>query len=275
MLYTRGVAHATPFSHRDCTLAPSLFLLPQRNQEVAEEKAREEFKKVTQNLHHLLSTQSTPGVYNPPYAMDQVPTVFGVPVEEHLKRGVKDFIKTNGLHRVKPAPYAAPSRLSVQASSEYGVVERTSRDERRYRKMRHLSAQPFVAGGKPRAPLPEPGIASGTQFQEAWRAAQSMREKEHSTAMKAARVSHKPFHVSVTRGRLFEEYERSAAAQGRGPGGDADAAGAGATGGAGAGAGALSSRSATGGGSRRSKKKKKGFVDSMRSLTLASEHTNI
>jgi len=80
----------------------------------AEEAARDEFKKVTQNLHHLLSTKSTPGVYNPPYAQDMVPTAFDVPIEEHLREGVKEVFRTTGLRRVKPAPYTEASRLSVQ-----------------------------------------------------------------------------------------------------------------------------------------------------------------
>ena len=34
----------------------------------AEEAARKEFTTVTQNFHHLVSTRSIPGVFNPPYA---------------------------------------------------------------------------------------------------------------------------------------------------------------------------------------------------------------
>jgi len=35
-------------------------------------------------LHHLISTQTTPGVYNPPYS-ESVPTAFNVPIEQHLR----------------------------------------------------------------------------------------------------------------------------------------------------------------------------------------------
>ena len=89
-------------------------------QERAEAAARDEFKKVTQNLHHLLSTASTPGVYNPPYAQGMVPTAFNVPIEEHLRDGVKELFATQGLKRVKATTYAAESRLSVQVGRGCG-----------------------------------------------------------------------------------------------------------------------------------------------------------
>lgn len=216
----------------------------EKEQDRAEEQAREEFKKVTQNLHHLLSTASTPGVYNPPYVPeDMIPTAFDVPVEEHLRRGVKDFLKTNGLRRVKPSTYAARSRLSVQASSKYGVIEEEKRSTRHYSKLRHLSAEPFVAGSKPK-PRPVPGgISLGVEYEEPWRLSRSVRELEHHPSQKAKRVDQKPFHTSVINNRLFEEYER--------------------------------------GKSRRSKKSRRGRQartgglndGTMRSMTLASEHT--
>ena len=117
-------------------------------QDRAEAAARDEFKKVTQNLHHLLSTASTPGVYNPPYAQGMVPTAFNVPIEDHLRDGVKDLLRTQGLKRVRATTYTAQSRLSVQASSKYGVVEEHAKTEKRYSRLRHLSARPFVAGAK-------------------------------------------------------------------------------------------------------------------------------
>jgi hypothetical protein len=40
-----------------------------------------EFKKVTSNLHHLISTRSMPGIYNSPYVADNPPTAMGIPGE--------------------------------------------------------------------------------------------------------------------------------------------------------------------------------------------------
>jgi hypothetical protein len=49
--------------------------LERQRREEEDKKAaenHEEFKKVTQNLHHLVSTTATPGIYKSPYMQDQV-----------------------------------------------------------------------------------------------------------------------------------------------------------------------------------------------------------
>ena len=46
--------------------------------------ARSEFNQLAKNLHHLSSTLTIPGVYNPPYARIK-PTAFDVDIETHLK----------------------------------------------------------------------------------------------------------------------------------------------------------------------------------------------
>jgi len=51
----------------------------------AEVKTRQEFKNLTSHLHHLVSTATIPGVYNPPYS-EAVPSAFGIPVETHLRQ---------------------------------------------------------------------------------------------------------------------------------------------------------------------------------------------
>jgi hypothetical protein len=50
-----------------------------------EARQRKEFKALTSHLHHLVSTSTIPGVYNPPYS-DVVPSAFGIPVEVHLRQ---------------------------------------------------------------------------------------------------------------------------------------------------------------------------------------------
>ncbi|CAJ1354795.1 unnamed protein product [Effrenium voratum] len=52
---------------------------------VSEElKVREEFQHLAGDLHHLMSTRTIPGVYNPPYS-DLLPRAFEKPIEEHLR----------------------------------------------------------------------------------------------------------------------------------------------------------------------------------------------
>jgi hypothetical protein len=56
-----------------------------KQQRENETRMRKEFRALTSHLHHLVSTHTIPGVYNPPYS-DVVPSAFGVPVEIHLRQ---------------------------------------------------------------------------------------------------------------------------------------------------------------------------------------------
>ena len=53
--------------------------------------ARSEFNQLAKNLHHLSSTLTIPGVYNPPYARIK-PTAFDVDIETHLKSTFHVFL---------------------------------------------------------------------------------------------------------------------------------------------------------------------------------------
>ena len=50
--------------------------------------ARAEMNELSKNLHHLCSTSTIPGVYNPPFVLEK-PKAFGVDVESHLKTSFK------------------------------------------------------------------------------------------------------------------------------------------------------------------------------------------
>lgn len=49
-----------------------------------EQRVKEEFDHLAGDLHHLMSTKTIPGVYNPPYS-DLLPRAFEKPIEEHLR----------------------------------------------------------------------------------------------------------------------------------------------------------------------------------------------
>lgn len=53
--------------------------------------AKAELNELTKNLHHLCSTTTIPGVYNPPYIADK-PKAFGQEVETHLRTSFKVYI---------------------------------------------------------------------------------------------------------------------------------------------------------------------------------------
>lgn len=61
----------------------------QRQEEIRQEEcARTEFGELASNLHHLSSTKTIPGVYNPPYSQLK-PQAFNVDIETHLKSTFK------------------------------------------------------------------------------------------------------------------------------------------------------------------------------------------
>lgn len=147
-------------------------------QEEQERKLREmqdEFKKVAQKLHHLLSTKSRPGVYNPPFALDGPPTAFGVPVEEHLRNYTTEVLRQDGLRL--PREQRRRVRKSVQATSEYDVCRDAERAESRRSRTMRISERNFLAGGKGlmSKQRPESSVSNGTEFIDAWRIKTTMR----------------------------------------------------------------------------------------------------
>jgi len=53
-----------------------------------ERQMRLEFDNLAGDLHHLVSTKTTPGVYNPPYN-DSLPRAFDKPIEQHLRENLR------------------------------------------------------------------------------------------------------------------------------------------------------------------------------------------
>jgi hypothetical protein len=283
-----------------------------------EHKAREEFVRATQGLHHLVSTQAQPGVFNPRYALSdaEIPSAFGVPFEDHLRSASKTFLRSRGLssqrwpkpptkaeltakkalvelggpsalrvlekevgelertgklRRPRPsskagasgdlrerataedaahlhqsgihgfeATYAALSRQnraavpsesggaekdlpgavhgdrrSLQASAPFNVEIEAQRMDSRHSRVRAVSPNPFVSGGKVPPPRPPQGVLSSAPFEEAWKAARSVRELDNTAESKMLRVSQQPFVAAGGRHSSFEEVERKSATPSR------------------------------------------------------------
>eukprot|EP00163_Fabomonas_tropica_P029890 TRINITY_DN657_c0_g2_i3.p1 TRINITY_DN657_c0_g2~~TRINITY_DN657_c0_g2_i3.p1 ORF type:complete len:327 (+),score=35.81 TRINITY_DN657_c0_g2_i3:285-1265(+) len=93
-----------------------------------------EFKGLTKNLHHLLSTKCVPGVYNNPYTGPA--TAFNRPVEEHLRETTQEMIRTGELSlttKSRMAQYqdqkqgsGATSRLSARSNRSQGPFKVSS-----------------------------------------------------------------------------------------------------------------------------------------------------
>jgi len=154
-----------------------------------EAKAREDFARTAQGLHHLVSTRSQRGVWNPPYAErpEDVPSAFGIPLETHLRVGNLRYLRQSGTANLHPASTAlgaalpsrvigqtgvpvhtsvtalgerhavivpsyvqADSRRSLQDSAPYDAVLQAQREEARFKKLSNLDQKPFLAGTKAR-----------------------------------------------------------------------------------------------------------------------------
>lgn len=185
--------------------------LEQQRREEEEKKAaenHEEFKKVTQNLHHLVSTTAVPGIYKSPYMQSQIPTAFGIPIEEHLCRGVKDILCTKKLKQstIKTAVYAKPveDRRSVQATSHYDIPHNASQVETKYSKMQQLDAKSFLGGGQARdLNSYTVSVDQGTAYLDKWKNPYSQRGIPSSAADMDPRTTtlgkypKLPFYVAV------------------------------------------------------------------------------
>lgn len=123
------------------------------------QQREKEFKELTENLHHLVSTKQIRGVYNPYASLLEVPTVKDVPVEDYLRGAVKDLLRTRGVTKkgltrdlngtLKVPMKGMKHRLSLQASVPYDVLEK----ERIRQRIRHEiltrdKEGAFFAGGK-------------------------------------------------------------------------------------------------------------------------------
>ena len=175
-------------------------------------KAQAEFDRVTQNLHHLVSTQNISGVFNSPYAMEPI-NVSGIPVEEHIRAGVKSLLQSRGYTKrglvidangSRKIPVRPPkSRLSIQASSEYSAVEDEERIKEKLNRMSFSGENDFIAGGRVKDPAYRRGLSDGSTYFDPWRnpylvrgvpKSQTELDQGRTSMGKAPPV---PFHVSV------------------------------------------------------------------------------
>ena len=120
-------------------------LLAEDEERRAKER-RKEFAEVTRNLHHLLSTRTTAGIYNSPYS-DPV-TVGGIPIEDHLKKATKDLLLESGVHSSrKNSKQGSSLKISLQASSKYNAVIEEERKETKFKKLKRLTKKDFISVG--------------------------------------------------------------------------------------------------------------------------------
>ncbi|POM65801.1 hypothetical protein PHPALM_18432 [Phytophthora palmivora] len=112
-----------------------------------EKAAREELVKVTQDLHHLVSTQVVAGIYNSPTQPESANS-FGVPVETHIRENARRIVTTR-LNIARPpvrlTPYPPSNKSTLQATAPYDAVQQETRKQTKYHKLRRIGTSDFSA----------------------------------------------------------------------------------------------------------------------------------
>ena len=127
------------------------------NQEqAAREAAEAAFKKTISGMHHLVSTQSSAGIYNSPFSavVGGKPSVAGRPLEDHLRETRHSVGASQLLPRTSARPIgslgATTTKMTIRASDPYvDAHERRRRAETSSTALR-MSKSPFHTAVKQR-----------------------------------------------------------------------------------------------------------------------------
>ncbi|OWZ00824.1 hypothetical protein PHMEG_00027901 [Phytophthora megakarya] len=141
----------------------------------SEKAAREELVNVTQDLHHLMSTQVVAGIYNSPMQPASA-TSFGVPVETHIRENARRIVSARLSAARTPstlAPYPPSDKSTLQAAAPYDAVQRETRKQTKYHKLRRIGTSDFAAVYNPAQDNTRKrnasGINAGVEYVDEWR----------------------------------------------------------------------------------------------------------
>jgi hypothetical protein len=148
----------------------------QEEEQVASEKAaRAELVKVTQDLHHLVSTRAVAGIYNSPMQPASA-TSFGIPVETHIRENARRVVTARLTTTRLPSrltPYPPSNKTTLQATAPYDAVQRDTRKQTKYHKLRRIGTADFAAVYNPEQDVARkrnaPGINAGIEYLDDWR----------------------------------------------------------------------------------------------------------
>ncbi|KAG7386589.1 spermatogenesis-associated protein 17 [Phytophthora pseudosyringae] len=147
----------------------------QQEQLDSAQAAREELVKVTQDLHHLLSTRAVAGIYNSPM-QPATATSFGVPVETHIRENARRVVTSRLAATRLPSrltPYPPSNKSTLQATAPYDAVQQESRKQTKYHKLRRIGSSDFAAVYNSEQDVARkrnaPGVNAGIEYLDDWR----------------------------------------------------------------------------------------------------------
>eukprot|EP00392_Amoebophrya_sp_AT5.2_P010374 g10434.t1 len=196
-----------------------------KHQRRTEEERKSTFNKLASQLHHLVSTQKIPGVYNPPYS-EALPTAFNIPIEvpavyqdprraaQPLAKRVPLVTRTANAGRMQAiqGPFRTKEQIdisnvkaydqhrSIQASSRYDVVQQTKRLEARLSKITRVAPDEFVSRKIEHGKL-KPSVNAETRYLD-----RPVEFRQDYTEL--PKIKDKPpFFTAVPGGKLLADYD--------------------------------------------------------------------
>lgn len=145
----------------------------ERTYEEDAKKQQQEFEYVTQNLHHLVSTKTIPGIYNSPFLAAQGGvTTYGQPVENCIKTSTFKVVKNNIRQKrrtLKPYQYTPGNNKTLQQSAPYNIIEKEARIDSKFSKIKRITPQDFIAGTYIHHPISEKTLLATDPYLDPWK----------------------------------------------------------------------------------------------------------
>mmetsp|Transcript_63599 Transcript_63599/g.201131 ORF Transcript_63599/g.201131 Transcript_63599/m.201131 type:complete len:332 (+) Transcript_63599:86-1081(+) len=174
-------------------------------------EAQDRFVRTIDGLHHLVSTDCCPGVYNSPFASvaGGLPSVGGVTVEEHL-RATRHGRMPSRSQRLGPqsreatrqGKQAPAVRLSVQAGSPYGEELELQLQQKHLEMSKRTSTKPFISTVKKSGVMPPATLLAGEPFPDT---SAKRGLAPHVVEEMSRRVTTSPYYTSWHQMETFEE----------------------------------------------------------------------
>lgn len=152
------------------------------------------FEKLISKLHHLISTESCPSIFNSPYTAltGGPPTIAGLHVEDYLK-----IIKREGSSKKMERPsFDETVGIGVDKSFEESFAE----TKERFAGRTPITYKPFISAGSSNIVTSEPTLRASTPYKST-----AQREAQAKANAAKQNISHKPFVTAFRKGQLFED----------------------------------------------------------------------